>query len=119
LGLGAFYDLLYMINCCTYKQSCCNSCACAYEAGSLLGYEANQNCAGGFQAITEVLQLIGGAALAIQTVVLGASLFQKAKKQQRAPEQAERWDSSADKPSTSQQTTADPRIVSINPRGNV
>ena len=39
-----------------------------------------------------MLQLIGGATLAVQTVVLGASLFQKAKKQQRAPQQDERPD---------------------------
>ena len=45
--------------------------------------------AGGLKALTEVLQLIGGATLAVQTVVLGASLFQKAKRQQpRAPDQA-------------------------------
>ncbi len=64
-----------------------------------------------------MLQLIGGATLAVQTVVLGASLFQKAKKQQRAPEQAERSDANPDRPSTSQSAPADPRIKSLSPTG--
>ncbi len=61
-----------------------------------------------------MLQLIGGATLAVQTVVLGASLFQKVKKQQRAPEQAERSDA---RPSTSQAASADSRIQSLSPTG--
>lgn len=64
-----------------------------------------------------MLQLVGGATLAVQTIVLGASLFQKAKKQQRAPEQAERVDANPDRASTSQSAAGDPRIKSLSPTG--
>ena len=64
-----------------------------------------------------MLQLIGGATLAVQTVVLGASLFQKAKKQHRAPQQDERPDAGSERSSTSQSRTGDPRIKSLSPTG--
>ncbi len=35
---------------------------------------------GGIKSVAQILGLIGGATLAVQTVVLGASLFQKASK---------------------------------------
>lgn len=35
------------------------------------------SCAGGIKALAEVISIIGSATLAVQTVVLGASLFQK------------------------------------------
>lgn len=37
-------------------------------------------CTGGVKSVAQILGLIGGATLAVQTVVLGASLFQKAAK---------------------------------------
>lgn len=43
-------------------------------------------CAGGIKSVAEILGLIGGATLAVQAVVLGASLFQKAKAE---PEQGQ------------------------------
>ena len=74
--------------------------------------------AGGLKALTEVLQLIGGATLAVQTVVLGASLFQKAKRQQpRAPNQAASGDLSAGASSSGRQSGGDPRIKSLSPTG--
>lgn len=74
--------------------------------------------AGGVKAVTEVLQLIGGATLAVQTVVLGASLFQKGKKQARAPDQGAFSDASAAGSGSSQQTSPDPRIMSLSPTGD-
>ena len=74
--------------------------------------------AGGLKALTEVLQLIGGATLAVQTVVLGASLFQKAKRQQpRVPDQAASTDLSAGVSSSGRQSGGDPRIKSLSPTG--
>ena len=74
--------------------------------------------AGGLRAVTEVLQLIGGATLAVQTVVLGASLFQKAKQQQkRAPDQGKASDPSPAGSSSSQPAGSDPRVASLSSTG--
>ena len=70
-----------------HSDSHLDKCGSTEPVGAPVIYSVRL-CAGALRSIIDILQTMGGATLAVTTVVLGASMFPQNESQQTAAEQA-------------------------------